>query len=237
MPSPQTRYPGRQSPRGGAGAGDPPGAGAGTHPCALGCQEDCEAQKPEGPNPLGLSHPKLRPRPLKDPHTHHHPHLLTGWAPSPGTSASGPCGGGNGGGGGRQSGWWVRGPAGRGREGPRGGAGVPAWRWSASWGWHPRLSAWRQGCAQPERGLGGSQQRAQQNSPWEGLAPWGLLGTSLPTPPHPARDHRCARASAQGVLPPQPGGALGHLGGRGDRQEDVGTGKDSATVGAGVIRY
>lgn len=78
-----------------------------------------------------------------------HPCLQTGWAPFPGTSASGPCGGGSGGGG-EAPGWLAHGPGQQCRDGPRGSAVVPAWRWSASWDWHlgpaeslPPGGAWR----------------------------------------------------------------------------------------------
>lgn len=84
---------------------------------------------------MGSWTPCSGPLTLESPGTHRHPCLQTGWAPFPGTSASGPCGGGSGGGG-EAPGWLAHGPGQQCRDGPRGSAVVPAWRWSASWDWH-----------------------------------------------------------------------------------------------------
>lgn len=95
--------------------------------------------------------------------THHHLCLQTGWAPSPGTSASCPCGGGSGGGGAAHR---LAGPgAVQGRvaemshvralgrqcgDGPLHGAGAGGRLRGGGWGGHPLSHSLRDGSGAPE---------------------------------------------------------------------------------------
>lgn len=100
--------------------------GSGTH-CRL-FRAGCGVTTYRKRVPTGSQTPQLGTLTLIGHQTHRHPCLRTGWAPSPGTSASCPCGGGSGGGGGLRPGWWQSGPGRHCRAVPRGDAAAPVWR-------------------------------------------------------------------------------------------------------------